>query len=177
MSAPDHPTPGSGLPAWATAAAPPVGAALGGGAVLLARALGTDVPWVVAVPAGLVAGALLAIAARLPAADPPPLDDLPVAAPTAANAGLGDLGTLVFTLDAASRDGDRFETRVRPRLAALAVERLWHARGLDWHTAEGRAAAEPLLGPHTRALLTAPAGTLRLTPGALQDWTEELESL
>ena len=171
MSEPDRTVPG-----WVTAAALLAGAVLGGAVVPLARALGTDVPWVVAVPAGLVAGALLVIAVRLPAADPPPPPALPPGAP-AGNAGLGDLGTLVFTLDAASRDGDRFETRVRPRLAALAVDRLWHARGLDWHTPEGRAAAEPLLGPHTRALLTAPPGTLRLTPGALQDWTEELEFL
>jgi len=169
--------PDRAVPGWITPVALLAGAVLAGAVVLLARAAGTDVPWVIAVPAGLVAGALLGIAVRLPAADRPAPAPAPPPGAPAGNAGLGDLGALVFALDAASRDGDRFEARVRPRLAALAVDRLWHARGLDWHTPEDRAAAEPLLGPHTRALLTAPPGTLRLTPGALQDWTEELESL
>jgi hypothetical protein len=152
------------------------GLALGAAAVPAARYVGTVVPWAVALVAGLVAGVLLAIALAAPAADPPPPEEPRPPGPDA-NAGLGDLGVLVFTLDAASRDAERFETRVRPQLARLAVDRIWHVHGLDWHTPAGRAAAEPVLGPHTRALLTAPPGTLRLTPQALQDWTQELEQL
>ena len=153
------------------------GLALGAAAVVTARYLGTDLPWAIGLVAGLVAGALVAIALGAPAADAPPPEDAPRPAGPDANAGLGDLSVLVFTLDSASRDVERFETRLRPQLARLAVDRIWHAHGLDWHTPGGRAAAEPLLGPHTRALLTAPPGSLRLTPGALQDWTEELEQL
>ncbi|WP_299959750.1 hypothetical protein [uncultured Modestobacter sp.] len=162
---------------WVIGAALLAGALAGVAVLLVAHATGTDLPATVAVPAGLVAGALLALALRLPTTDPAPPEPAPAPRAGSADAGLGDLGSLVFTLDAASRDADRFEVRVRPRLTALAVDRLWHAHGLDWHTPAGRAAAEPLLGPHTRALLTAPPGTLRLTPAALQDWTEELESL
>ena len=152
------------------------GLVLGTLVVPSARYLGIDLPWPVALVAGLVAGLLLAIGLGLPAADPPPPEEERPLAPDA-NAGLGDLGLLVFTMDATSRDPERFETRVRPQLARLAVDRIWHAHGLDWHTPDGRAAAEPLLGPHARALLTAPPGSLRLTPQTLADWTEELEQL
>jgi hypothetical protein len=161
---------------WTAAAAVAGGLALGAAVVPVARYLRTDVPWAIALVAGLVAGVLVAIALGVPASDAPPPEEARPPSPDA-NAGLGDLGLLVFTLDATSRDPERFETRVRPQLARLAVDRIWHAHGLDWHTPDGRAAAEPLLGPHARALLTAPPGSLRLTPQALADWTEELEQL
>jgi hypothetical protein len=161
---------------WRSAAAVAGGVALGALVVPSAGYVGIDVPWPVALVAGLVAGALLAIGLGVPAADAlPPEEERPLSPD--ANAGLGDLGLLVFTLDATSRDPERFETRVRPQLARLAVDRIWHAHHLDWHTPAGRAAAEPLLGPHARALLTAPPGSLRLTPQNLADWTEELEQL
>jgi hypothetical protein len=158
------------------AAAVAGGLALGAAVVPGARYVGIDVPWAVALVAGLVAGALVAIGLGVPAADaPPPEEERPLSPDT--NAGLGDLGLLIFTVDATSRDPERFETRLRPQLARLTVDRIWHAHGLDWHTPAGRAAAEPLLGPHARALLTAPPGSLRLTPQTLADWTEELEQL
>jgi hypothetical protein len=161
---------------WTAPASVLGGLALGAAVVPAAGYVGTDVPWAIALVAGLVAGALLAIGLGTPATDPlPPEDERPPGPDT--NAGLGDLGVLEFTLDGASRDPERFETRVRPQLARLAVDRIWHARGLDWHTPEGRAAAEQVVGPHTRALLTQPPGSLRLTPQALSDWTEELEQL
>ena len=153
------------------------GLALGAAAVPTARYWGTDLPWAVALVAGLVVGVLVAVGLGTPATDAPPPEDAPRPAGPDPNAGLGDLSVLVFTLDGASRDAERFETRLRPQLARLAVDRIWHAHGLDWQTPAGRAAAEPLLGPHTRALLTAPPGSLRLTPAALLDWTEELEQL
>lgn len=160
----------------ATPAAVLGGALLGVVAVVVGRLAGTDVPWLVAVPAGAVAGVLVAVALSLPTSTPPapPLPDVP---PVPSAAGLGDLASLVFTLEGAARDGERFETRVRPRLAALAVDRIWLSHGLDWRTPAGRAAAEPLLGPHVRALLTAPPRTLRLTPAAVADWTKDLEQL
>jgi hypothetical protein len=80
-------------------------------------------------------------------------------------------------MDAASRDPERFENRLRPRLAALAVELLWQRHALDWRTAEGRAAAAGLLGPATTALLTAPRGALTPTPATVSRWLDELEAL
>ena len=161
---------------WTTLVAVAGGLALGAAVVPVARYLRTDVPWPVALVTGLVSGLLVAIALGVPAADAPPPEEPRPPSPDA-NAGLGDLGLLVFTLDATSRDPERFETRVRPQLARLAVDRIWHAHHLDWNDPAGRAAAEPLLGPHARALLTAPPGSLRLTPQTLAAWTEELEQL
>lgn len=152
------------------------GAALGAVATAIAHAVGAQVPWAVPVVAGLVAGALLAVAVRLPNADP----ELPAPngpAPVAATTSFGDLGSLRFTVEQDSRDADRFETRLRPRLAALAVEQLWQRHRLDWRTDAGRAAATPILGDDLLALLTGPPHTLRLTPQTLTRWTRALEDL
>jgi hypothetical protein len=152
------------------------GAALGGVATLIARAVGAQVPWSVPVLAGVVAGGLVAAAARLPAGDP----ELAVpSGPAAASltASFGDLGTLRFIVEQDSRDGDRFQTRLRPRLAALIVERLWQQHRLDWRADADRAAAADLLGPELLALLAAPPHTLQLTPRTLSRWTRALEDL
>lgn len=153
-----------------------VGAALGVLAALIAHAVGAGMPWPVPVVAGLVAGALVAAALRLPTADPelPDPSGPPAAATTTS---FGDLGSLRFGVEQDSRDPDRFETRLRPRLAALAVERLWQRHRLDWRTDGGRAAATDVLGPDLLALLTAPPHTLRLTPQTLTRWTRALEDL
>jgi hypothetical protein len=144
-----------------------VGLASGGG--------GVDLPWPVPVLAGLGLGLLAAVARGLPGRDPvPALAEPPARATTAA---FGDLGALRFSVDQDSRDPDRFESRLRPRLTALAVERLWQRRGLDWRTDVGRAAALDVLSPDLVALLTAPPHALRLTPSALDTWIRDLEAL
>ena len=153
-----------------------VGAALGAAAGWIGSAAHADVPWGVTVPAGLSCGALLAVLFWLPGADPvvaPP--DVP--APPTEIATFGDLPGLRFTVEQASRDQDRFETRLRPRLASLVTELLWQRHRVDWRTGSGRAAAMDLLSPDLLALLTAPPRSLRVTPKSLTRWMRELEEL
>jgi hypothetical protein len=152
------------------------GAALGAVATLIASAVGAHVWWAVPVAAGLVTGVLLAVGLRMPSGDP----DLPAPQgppPPASTTSFGDLGSLRFIVERDSRDADRFETRLRPRLAALVVEQLWQRHRLDWRTEAGREAATELLGPDLLALLTARPHTLRLTPQSLTRWTRALEDL
>jgi hypothetical protein len=152
------------------------GGALGVVGALAARLGGGPVlPWAVPVAAGLALGLLAAAALALPPADPVAALDAPPE-PNRTTA-FGDLAGLRFAVEQDSRDADRFETRLRPRLAALAVERLRLHHGLDWRAEQDRAAALPLLGPDLAALLTAPPHALRLTPQALARWTRDLEAL
>lgn len=155
-----------------------VGAGLLGGivTVLAGRGIGFAVPWAVGLVAGLALGVLAAAFLRLPLADPPPD---PPAAPRSrpGTVSFGDLGALRFTVEQDSRDPDRFETRLRPRLCALAAERLAQRHGIDWRTGPGREAALPLLGPDLTRLLTAPPHTLRATPQSLARWVADLEAL
>jgi hypothetical protein len=155
---------------------PLAGAVLGLAAVGVAHAgAGLDLPWPVPVLAGLGVGLLAAVAGLLPGADPVP--DAAEAPARATTAAFGDLGALRFTVDQDSRDPERFESRMRPRLTALVVERLWQRRGLDWRTEAGRAAALDVLPPDLVALLTAPPHALALTPRALDRWIRDLEAL
>ena len=155
---------------------PLAGALLGLAAVGVAHVgAGLDLPLAVPVLAGLGIGLLAAVADRLPGTDPVPAAPEP---PTrAGTAAFGDLGALRFTVDQDSRDAERFENRLRPRLTALAVERLWQRRGLDWRTDAGRAAALAVLPPDLVALLTAPPHALQLTPRSLDRWIHALEDL
>lgn len=154
------------------------GLALGAVAAVVGTLVGADVPWMVTVPAGLATGALTAAALRLPTADPAPAPaPAPAQTAPASTVSFGDLGTLRFSVEQDSRDPDRFETRLRPRLTALVVERLWQRHRLDWRTGPGRAAALDLLPADLAALLTAPPHTLRLTPQTLTRWTRALEDL
>lgn len=159
-------------------AAAPVAAGAALGAVLtgVARVAGYSYPWQVTVPAGLVAGVLIACARLLPEADPVVTAAERRGSPPA-SASFGDLGALRIVVEMDSRDPDRFETRLRPRLTALAAERLWQRHRLDWRTDDGRAAALPLLGPDLVELLTAPPRTLRPSPATLNRWTRALEEL
>ncbi|SDX83045.1 hypothetical protein SAMN05661080_01361 [Modestobacter sp. DSM 44400] len=152
------------------------GAVLGVLVVVGARLAGWAVPVSLAVLAGTTAGLLAAVAARLPTTDPPPSAPVPTPEPPA-SASFGDLGSLRFAVETDSRDGDRFEVRLRPRLAGLTVERLWQRRGIDWRTDAGRAAARDVLTPALLELLTAPPHTLRSTPQTLLRWTRDLEDL
>lgn len=161
---------------WVLTACAAAGVTLGAAAVLLGRLIGTGIPWLVAVVGGLATGALVGLGVGVtwgdPAPSPPPSD-----ARGAPAADLGDLASLVFAVDNASRDRDRFETRLRPRLIALASDRLWQVHGIDWRTPDGRRAAEDVVGPHLLELLTAPSGALRLTPTTLHAWIDDLESM
>jgi hypothetical protein len=152
------------------------GLVLGVAAVLVARASGYALPWLVAVPAGLAVGVLAAIGLRLPHLDPeklePQFEDR-----TGTVVALADLSALHFAVRAAAADPDRFQQRVRPRLAQVAVDLLWQRHGIDYRTPEGHEAARNLAGPLTWALLTAPPDALDLTPRSLSDWLDEMEKL
>jgi hypothetical protein len=152
------------------------GLLLGVGAVLTADLSGFTLPWLVGIPAGLAVGILTAVGVVLARTDPAELEPR---APerTAPVSPLADLGSLHLTVQSAGRDGDRFEHRVRPRLCALAVERLWQRHGLDWRRAADREVARAVVGPDTWALLTAPPHALACTPAALNRWLDELETL
>ncbi|MGY1857648.1 hypothetical protein [Modestobacter sp. SYSU DS0290] len=163
-------------PRGAAALAGSGGAAIGLLAVLVGRLSGWALSLPVALAAGVAGGLLLLAGSRLSTADPAP--ELAVDPPEAATAAsFGDLASLRFAVEQDSRDPRRFETRLRPRLVALATDRLWLRHGLDWRTPEGRAAATPLLGPALLALLVAPPHSLRSTPQAISDWTRDLEAL
>ena len=147
---------------------------------MIAAAIGSaahaGVPYGVTVPAGLALGAVCGALFWLPSADPwvvPP--DAPDA-PTEISS-FGDLPGLRFAVEQASRDPDRFETRLRPRLAALVTESLWQRHRVDWRTDSGRATALDMLSPDLVALLTAPARSLRVTPKTLTRWLRDLEEL
>lgn len=145
-------------------------------AAAIGSAAHAGVPSGVTVPAGLALGVLCAALFWLPTADPlvaPP--DTPDA-PTEISS-FGDLPGLRFTVEQASRDPDRFESRLRPRLAALVTESLWQRHRVDWRTDNGRAAAMGMLSPDLVALLTAPPRSLRVTPKTLARWLRELEEL
>jgi hypothetical protein len=152
------------------------GAALGALVLVVARLAGFALSPAVVLLAGTTAGLLGAVGAQLPGSDPvPTVPKVPATRP--ASTSFGDLGTLRFAVETDSRDADRFENRLRPRLTALTVERLWQRHGLDWRTDAGRAAARGVLPPTLLELLTAPPHTLRSTPQTLLRWTRELEDL
>jgi hypothetical protein len=152
------------------------GVLLGVAAVVVARLSAVDLPWLVAVPAGLGLGVLAAIGLRLPHTDPAQLQP-EVEDRTGGATALADLSGLHFAVRAAGGDPDRFEQRIRPRLCEIAVDLLWQRHGLDWRTPSGREAARHLTGPLTWGLLTEPPHTLRLTPQSLTDWLDEMEKL
>ena len=160
----------------AAALAGVAGATLGVLAAAVGTAAGADVPGIVTVPAGLSLGALVAAMFWLPSADPVPVTPTSAAARTE-SASFGDLPGLRFNVEQASRDPERFETRLRPRLTALVTERLWQRHRIDWRTETGRAAAASLLPPDLMTLMTAPSRSLRLTPKTLARWLRELEEL
>ena len=161
---------------WAAAVAVAAGVAAGGAVILLGHLLGVLIPWQVALPAGAAAGVLLSIGAGLASPDPgdlePPSRPLP-----GTTSALGDFGALHFAVQGAAGDPERFEQRIRPRLCALAVDRLWQHHGLDWRLDAHQLPARRVVGPHTWALLTAPPYSLQLTPAALDSWLDELEVL
>jgi hypothetical protein len=159
-----------------SAAAVVCGALLGVAAVVVARLSGVDLPWLVAVPAGLGLGVLAAIGLRLPHTVPGRLEPQ-VEDRTGAVTTLADLSGLHFAVRAAAADPDRFEQRIRPRLCEVAADLLWQRHRVDWRTPEGHEAARNLAGPLTWALLTAPPHTLELTPRSLSDWLDEMEKL
>ena len=127
--------------------------------------LGASVEW--AVLLALPVAALALLLARLPRATDIAWSPLPAHSSGATSV---QASTLASRLDEASRDHDRFRSRVRPRLRALAEARL-RQRGVPT-LAEGR----PLLGDAAYRLLTDPNATLP-NPRALAEVLDRLEDL
>jgi hypothetical protein len=152
------------------------GVLLGVAAVVVARLSGVDLPWVVAVPAGLGLGVLAAIGLRLPHADPAALEPH-VEDRTGTAIALADLAALHFAVRAAATDLDRFEQRIRPRLCTVTADLLWQRHGVDVRTPDGSEQARLLASPLTWALLTAPPYALQFTPRLLDNWLDEMEKL
>lgn len=151
--------------------------ALAGAAATLAGPLGGyTAPWAVTLPAGLVAGGLAAVLRRLPVEDPMLVLPTPPGR-SSVTASFGDLAGLQVTVKQDCLDAGRFESRLRPRLTALAVERLWQHHRLDWRTDAGQAAAREVLSPALVELLTAAPRSLQPTPRTLRRWTADLEDL
>lgn len=127
--------------------------------------LGAPVGWAVVV--ALPVAALVLLLARLPRATDIAWSPLPARASSATS---GQASTLAGRLEEASRDRDRFLSRVRPRLRALAEARL-RQRGIST-LAEGRS----LLGEDAYRLLTHPDAALP-HPRALAEVLDRLENL
>jgi hypothetical protein len=127
--------------------------------------LGAPLGWAALV--ALPVAALVLLLARLPRATDIAWSPLPAHASSATS---GQASTLASRLDEASRDRDRFLSRVRPRLRALAEARL-RQRGVTT-LAEGRS----LLGDDAYRLLTDPNAAMP-NPRALAEVLDRLENL
>ncbi|HEX6347683.1 hypothetical protein [Umezawaea sp.] len=127
--------------------------------------LGSPVGWAVVV--ALPVAALALLLARLPRAADITWSPLPSHAPGATSVAAS---TLASRFDEASRDRDRFLSRVRPRLRAVADARL-RQRGVTT-LEQGR----DLLGEDVYRLLTDPNATMP-DPRALAELLDRLETL
>jgi hypothetical protein len=109
-----------------------VGLALGLAALLTSTAAGAEVRPELCAGIG-VAGALLVQLVRETAADPQPLASVPPVEPPVQSGGnyFTRLRQLERRLEAASRDGSKYDRNVRPVLARLAIERLRQKYGID----------------------------------------------
>ena len=110
--------------------------------VLLAAAVTGGAGWGIAFAAGFRAAPLLCVVVglavgltwRLAAGVVPPPEPLPTPAPyEARDEGLLPLTSLEGRLSWGGTDPDRFRSRVRPELVALAADLLRTRRGIDLH--------------------------------------------
>jgi hypothetical protein len=152
------------------------GVALAVAAVVAAHVSGFVLAWAVAVPAGLAAGLLTAVGILTARVDAPDLEPPPPER-TAPVSPMADLSSLHYMLQDGARDPRRFEFRVRPRLRAVAVERLWQRHGVDWQHGADQASVRSIVGPRTWDLLTAPPHALPVSPDDLTRLLDELETL
>jgi hypothetical protein len=112
------------------AGAAALGLAAGVAALLVTAAPGWDVPAELCVGAG-VAAAVLVQLVRETATDPPPLPE-PTGPPASAGGEyFARLRQLERRLEAASRDGSKYDRNVRPMLVRLATDRLRQKYGID----------------------------------------------
>jgi len=147
--------------------------ALGYGLTLLYR---TGTPLAVCLGAGVLLALALALVRGLPV-DPSANDDeRPTRQPPRPQrASFGDLHTLELRLRASEGDQDRFDQRVRPYCAAIAVELLRQRHGLDWPVDRDR--VEAVAGAGVWLLLTTPPGAIPASRARLATWIRELEEL
>lgn len=152
----------------------PAGLLLGGFGYGLSLLYSGGVPVPVCLGAGLVLAATWVLAQELPAED---IGDLTPAGavPRQQRLALGDFATWQNRLSTACADQDRFDTRLRPELRRLIAGRLQQRHGLDWLTEPDRARA--ILGPELWGVLTAPSGTMRATPVAIERWVDGMERM
>jgi hypothetical protein len=107
-----------------------LGLALGLAVLLANAASGGELPAQLCAGAG-VAAAVLAQLVRETATDPQPPPEPTEPPPPAGAEYLAKLRQLERRLEAASRDGSKYERNVRPVLARLATERLRQKYGID----------------------------------------------
>ena len=126
--------------------------------------VGAPVGWAVLI--ALPIAALVLLMARLPRATDIAWSPLPARQSTATSV---QAATLASRLDEASRDQDRFATRVQPRLRQLALARLRQNHGIT-------TLDETLLGAAAHRLLTDPNVAMP-DPRALAEVLDRLETL
>jgi hypothetical protein len=126
--------------------------------------IGAPVEWAVLI--ALPIAALVLLMARLPRATDIAWSPLPGHQSTATSV---QAATLASRLDEASRDQDRFASRVQPRLRQLALARLRQNHGIA-------TLDETLLGPVAYRLLTDPNAAMP-NPRALAEVLDRLETL
>ena len=147
--------------------------ALGYGLTLLYR---TGTPLTVCLGAGVLLALVLAMVRGLPVDPRHDEDDRPTSQPPRPQrASFGDLHTLELRLRAAEGDQDRFDQRVRPYCAAIAVELLRQRHGLVWPVDRDR--VEAVAGAGVWLLLTSPPGAITASRARLATWIRELEEL
>jgi hypothetical protein len=135
-------------------------ALLGAGLGLAARGIVTLASYRAPTPLFVLSGLVVVAGWRLTVAVRPPPDPLPAFAEEDAGSyrnGFDLLSILEHRLSWGSFDAERYEARLRPRLRALAQERLQRRHGVD--PARQPDLARQIVGEDLWQLMTGPAAT------------------
>lgn len=139
---------------------------IGGGAVLLAgSALGGDLPAPLCLGIG-VAAAVLVRLVRETAVEAEPFEPAPQEFATDRSEYSARLRQLERRLEAATRDGSKYDRNVRPMLARLAADRLRQKYGIDPGRQPVR--AKEVLGDQLWSLMFLPPGPASPAPSQAQ---------